>query len=433
MKKASAFTSTTHDMAILLAEQLSDNQGYTPEGYLICQNVPVSRIGVQYYYGYELGLQDQADKMIPVYRLPEDVFDPESLKSLESKPVTDDHPQQAVTVQNAGYLSMGHGRNARHNKNNVLADLVITNSQLIQGIREKRKYEISLGYTCVYEPYKDGFKQKDIRINHIAVVESGRAGSKVAIKDNKPLFIKRGVKTRMNKNEALAVMFSAFAKDASPEEIQAVLPFLTDAAPVKEEKSDSKDAGIIAGLLSAMTKDKKKETQVLTADDVANLVKAGVAKALEGKKLVKDSEEHPDEKEDIKLIKSMLGDEDPDKEEVKDEDPDEEDLMTDEDADEEVKDTELEEVLSKDKALGLAIKALRPLYNKLPRKEQKLVVDKLAQFRQKPSANTYAGILKAIQASKAVRDSESEKAIAYTDPSAISRKVMADRNPHYKK
>ena len=72
---------------------ISPNQIETGEGFLICRNVPVARIGDQEYLGSEIGLDGaDAGKVITVHRRPEEVFAPEALASFEGKPVTDDHP-----------------------------------------------------------------------------------------------------------------------------------------------------------------------------------------------------------------------------------------------------------------------------------------------------------------------------------------------------
>ncbi len=411
-----AFTATTQDMSILLDDELSENQGITPEGYLICKNVPVSRVGVQYYLGSELGLQDAWNKKIPVYRLAEDVFHEEALRSLESKPITDDHPQNPVNVQNASYLSMGHGRNVRFSDKHVMADLVITNAGLIQAVRDKRKFEISLGYTCKYLPYKDGYRQTDIRVNHIAVVENGRAGRKVCIKDKALIENNRRSKP-MNKQQAFAALLTAYAKDASPEDVAAILPFVTDAEPVKVTDSDKTDKGVLAlltGILSRDSKEAKTEkTEALTADAIAKIVQDEIAKALKPLKTAKATKD-----ESEKELKAMLEDEDPDKDddekEAKDKDDDEDEQ------EKEAKDSDFAKILA----------AVKPAYKKLPKAEQKQMRDTLEQVRKKPTADAYAKILGIVQANRKTHDAQNMNVV---DSSQLARKVMQERNPHYKK
>jgi hypothetical protein len=421
-------------MAILLEAQLSENQGLTPEGYLICKNVPVSRTGVQHYLGQELGLSNRMNERIPVYRLPEDVFEPESLQSLESKPITDDHPQQAVTVQNAGFLSMGHGRNVRNDGKNVIADLVLTNASLIDGVRDKRKYQISLGYTCQYIPYKDGYRQTNIRINHIAVVEVGRAGPKVSIKDRAPVSANNRRQKKMDKNQALATMFAAFAKDATPEEVAAMLPFVTDAAPApKVEAKTDTDKGLIALLSGLMSKDAKPKAEAapaaaLTADAVSKIVADEVAKALKGVQAKPKATKDSDEKEVEKMLEDADGDEDDDKDkEAKDSDTDEKEKETEDEGSEETE----EEKEAKDAAFRGVVKALQPLYKTMSTKDKKALTKDLASARKKPTKDAYAKILHAVQSH--TKDAATTDAAPMGNAHAVSDRVMAARNPHYAK
>jgi hypothetical protein len=425
------YTATTQDMAILLEAQLSENQGLTPEGYLVCRNVPVSRTGIQHYYGREISPKLVPGKLYKVYRLPEDVFEPVSLQSIESKPITDDHPQQAVTVSNAKFLSMGHGRNVRHDDNNVIAELVCTDSSLIEGIREKRKYEISLGYTANYVPYKDGFKQTNIRVNHIAIVESGRAGKRVSIRDKAPVPIKNRRPKSMDKNTALATMFAAFAKDATPEEVAEMLPFVTDAAPVaptKTETDKSDNKGLIAILSGLITRDAKPaaKEEPLTADAIAKLMDAKLGAFAKTLKTTKDkAAKDEDEKEVEKMLEDS--DEDEDDEPKKADDSDEEDdegKKTDDEDEEEEKAKE-----AKDAATAVA-KALRPFYKNMSTKDKKAVKDQLVALRKEPTKDGYSAILAAVK--KHTRDSSIEL-VSTKDSQSVSDRVMAQRNLAYKK
>lgn len=438
MKKA--FTATTQDMAILLDEQLSANQGMTPEGYLICKNVPVSRTGVQYYLGQELGLSNRLNERIPVYRLAEDVFEQESLQSLESKPITDDHPQQQVTVHNAGFLAFGHGRNVRHDDKYVMADLVVMNPGLIEGIRAKKKYEISLGYTCQYIPFKDGYRQKNIRVNHIAVVESGRAGSKVSIKDKMPISVNNRRKHTMD--QLKASILSAYAKDAdttADDLAKAAQLLMTDAAPAaKPAEADKTEKSLLAMLLSGFAKDAKpapaEADKPLTADDIKKLVADSVAEAL--KKQAKDAKPAAGKDAAAKLLDTLLkdagSDEDKDEEgkETDDADEDWEEKETgDGDGDDDDDDDDDKKKEANDAAFANVVKAIQPFYSKMSKKEQRQVKDQLTKLQKKPSASGYAGILKAIKSHK-TGDQAPTQVVAQD---SISRKVMESRNPHYAK
>lgn len=254
----------TTDMPFLAEFRISENISETKEGYLLCQGVPIARTGTQIYLGSELGLLEKFNDQVTVYRLPEDVFEETALRSIEGKAVTDDHPQEPVTISNHSMFGKGHAQNVRQDGNFVVVDLVITDPVLIQKVKAGKR-QVSCGYECGYEPHKDGFKQVGIRINHIAVVDRGRAGPKVRIKDS--ISEKKGAPKIMNKKQAMAKMLAAFAKDASPEELEQVMAFVNDAepAPVKEDKPS--DAGLLKKFLSLMAKDEESKEEKESKDE----------------------------------------------------------------------------------------------------------------------------------------------------------------------
>ena len=164
---------------------LSPNQLETNEGFLICRNVPISRIGDQDYVGTEIGLDDAT--LHSVHRKPEEVFSDAALASFEGKPVTDDHPPELLTPDTARMYEKGHAQNIRPGAGEwdgyVLADLHIHDRDLIEKIQSGKR-EISCGYECEYVQEPDGsYSQHKIRGNHIAVVDKGRAGKRAAILD----------------------------------------------------------------------------------------------------------------------------------------------------------------------------------------------------------------------------------------------------------
>lgn len=166
--------------------RISDNMTRTPEGYLICMNVPINRTGSQEYLGSELQLDSRdGNQRIEVLRDADQVFDRATLASFEGKPVCNEHPTEDVDITNNDMYQVGHCQNVRQEGDYTVADLYITNPEMIQEI-ENGKREISCGYTCDFIPGDNGtYKQTNIRGNHIAVVNSGRAGENVSIKDSK--------------------------------------------------------------------------------------------------------------------------------------------------------------------------------------------------------------------------------------------------------
>ena len=176
-----------HYYGTRLSENLSKRE---PEGYLLCLNVPVARTGTQEYLPGELGLPAGDTGLISVCRPPGEVFSPEAVASFEGMPVTNDHPPEGVDVTNIRALQKGHAHNVRRGSGDesdlLLADLIITDPVLITAILEEGKREISCGYTYELCEENGQYIQRKIRGNHVAVVDAGRAGSRVSIRDRHP-------------------------------------------------------------------------------------------------------------------------------------------------------------------------------------------------------------------------------------------------------
>lgn len=166
--------------------RISDHILETPEGFLICKDVPIARTGVQQYRGCEFGAP-VGDAVYDVKRPEAEVFDRAAIASFEGKPVCDEHPQEDVTPDNYGRYMKGVCRDVRRGdgdlSNCLVADLCIYDADLIHKIKAGKR-EISCGYDCLWNPTGDSsYDQLEIRGNHVAVVDRGRAGHKVAIRD----------------------------------------------------------------------------------------------------------------------------------------------------------------------------------------------------------------------------------------------------------
>ncbi len=229
-------------MRAFYGSRFSPHMTRTPEGFLICHSVPICRTGTQEYLPQEIGVEEDKP-IITVLRTPAEVFKPAAIASFEGKPVTDDHPPVALDSTNYSAYTKGAIQNVRRgtgeDDDKLVCDIVIYDSTLISKV-EAGKREISCGYDCKYIPNGDGtYHQADIIGNHVAIVDSGRAGHDVAIKDAKP---KGG--TRMAKKSILQRMFASFVKDAEPEEIQeAAAKAVSDAENGPDKAPDAPDTG----------------------------------------------------------------------------------------------------------------------------------------------------------------------------------------------
>lgn len=232
--------------------KISDNLTKTPEGFLICHNVPIARCGQQLYLGSETPFKElPSNDTVKIVRHPEEVFSKATLASFEGKPVTDDHPLEDVTPQNSRTYLKGICRDVRRGigeyNDCIVADLMIYDPVLIDEITSKEKREVSCGYDCFWELGNDDtILQKQIRGNHIAIVKNGRAGHRVAVRDSKP-----ELKNKINGGKKMSLkaiknkMFAMFARDenSTPEEIAEASKLLHDENPEIKPEENIKDEG----------------------------------------------------------------------------------------------------------------------------------------------------------------------------------------------
>lgn len=233
---------------------LSPNIDRTPEGYLICRNVPINRTGVQVYGAGDLGLPGEPDRAVQVYRLEEDVFAPAALASFEGKDITRGHPPEMLTAENQAGYSKGHLENVRRDGENTVADLIIKDPALVSDVENGVLREVSCGYNCTFEPYRDGYRQTGIIGNHVAVVPRGRAGSTVAIKDAAGQ-AEKGRNNHMSEFwKSVLTAFGMAAKDASPEELDTMVQTtasVLDAEPAKAPEAEPTEAAKDAETIEA--------------------------------------------------------------------------------------------------------------------------------------------------------------------------------------
>ena len=160
-------TVTRYDRAPLKATK-------TPEGFL--QDSPIlSRVGVFPYR--------QADgKIRNEYRSADEVFHADHLASIMGKPITDDHHGRIEGTNARGKVigaCLSAGRQDTENADNLRGDIIIHDFAATA-----TKQELSLGYTLdldetpgVFNGIRYDAVQRNLRVNHLALVAKGRAGN----------------------------------------------------------------------------------------------------------------------------------------------------------------------------------------------------------------------------------------------------------------
>ena len=168
-------------MKFLSCEKLSEHKYKTPEGYLICVDSVLARTGKQTYKRAEVfgpNCKD-ADVDVEIDRPEKEVFSEKTLASFENKPLTVEHPDTDVNVDNHNELAVGFVRDIKRGNiggNDVmLGTLVITDAKTIEEIENGEHTDLSCGYDCDINDEENPC-QRNIRGNHVALCQQGRAG-----------------------------------------------------------------------------------------------------------------------------------------------------------------------------------------------------------------------------------------------------------------
>ena len=217
-------------------------------------------------------------------RLPEEVFAPATLESLKLKPVTLNHPTELVTPENADMLQVGslgdnpsstnqeynwEGKAADWKKLtdglNVAVDMIITKKDAIDAVING-KQGLSMGYTCDIEMAEPGstwcgveydYIQRNIKYNHCAIVDAGRAG------DN--------AKIELRVDSADAVLEDKLVtKDGGTKMLKKInldgIDYEAEESVIKALNTEKKRADDAVAELSKFKEDSAKELSVMTAE-----------------------------------------------------------------------------------------------------------------------------------------------------------------------
>ena len=390
-------------------DRISPNIAQTPEGFLICRNVPIARTGYQEYLESELVEDGDPNEYVSVFRSPDEVFSRATLASFEGKPVTNGHPDVDVSTRNYSRLSKGHVQHVRmgsgKDSDKIIADLYITDPDLIEEIRNGKR-QVSAGYYAMDVRDKLGrVCQTRIRGNHVAVVNEGRAGSSVCIRDSKS----GGIMKKTDRKKAIAGLVIRYLRDAEPEELA---DRMKDAAEVLNEEIAADEEPVVEEQEIVADKCGKKDGD----DDVWDAIHSIDARleALESKMNSREDEE-PKADEDISEEADLeLSDEDIDGDGMDDDDDmDEADLADSDDEDME------DAVPAKDSALQRISRAALGIKDA---RDRKRVQDAILSVCGK---SQMAGLMKTVAKNKAKRDA------AAKDIDVEAMQAIYDKlNPH---
>jgi hypothetical protein len=217
----------------------------TPEGY-IKTKAYLTRVGVFDYY--------EGQSKVRNLRPKEEVFSPESLRSLELKPLTFNHPDELVKNDNFNNYVVGTiGQDVRGVETEkgsfVEATVLITHKDAVEYVMKKHDIGESIELSCGYQVEEDKRQgidpvegkydviQRNIRYNHVSIVPEGRAGKEVKLLlDN----ANNNGESEMTKKEIKEEIKAEIKEDVKLDALQKELSALKEDAKKKEDEFTAK-------------------------------------------------------------------------------------------------------------------------------------------------------------------------------------------------
>jgi len=212
-------------------------------------------------------------------RHPDDVFEPNSLASLQGRAVTDLHPADGqVRADNWKNLAVGHVSDSIGREGDRVATSVYVNdADMIHAIQEGKRKELSAGYYAdtvdepgVYDGQPYDRRQTNIRYNHVALGPEGwgRAGPECALRIDSA---HEGLDILVNVREGTDMAFRIDGKDYEGPDAQKAIDALQadrDAAKgaAAAHEATAKKEKIRADAAEASVGAKVKERVKLLAD-----------------------------------------------------------------------------------------------------------------------------------------------------------------------
>lgn len=233
-----------------------DRTYYTEEGYLVDHPI-VTTCGIFEYKNDDGSTRREL-------RLPEYVFDEKSLESYKGKPIIITHDAGEVDKENVRREQIGTIMSKGYRDgDNVRCEIIIHDTNTLKNCGLK---ELSLGYSLdtddtpgIYEGEKYDCIQKNIEINHLALVAEARAGETARLnidgKDDDEQILKGG-KAIMDKPNSKGRRADEGA-ELSPEEMEAAIALFKAQQAASQATGEGTDGGE-AGEVSAEESEEEK-------------------------------------------------------------------------------------------------------------------------------------------------------------------------------
>jgi hypothetical protein len=191
-----------------------------------------------------LGLDGEPNRTIRVYRPPEEVFATDSMASYAHKPVTMSHPNEMVDAANWADHAKGQtGGEVIRDGQFVRVPMLLMDAAAINEWKEGTR-ELSMGYTMDLE-VKDGVTpegesfnatQRNLRMNHLALVPHARGGSQLRLGDVS------SEDSDMSDVKLTTVTVDGLSVQTTDAGAQAISKLSTDVADARKAQADAEKA-----------------------------------------------------------------------------------------------------------------------------------------------------------------------------------------------
>jgi len=171
-------------------------------GWIEVKRNPLSKVGVFDYSGRQLGFktEPEASRIFKVYRPAEELGSTATVESFKLLPWVDEHamlgpeaqrvmPAIALPAEKKGIAGV-IGQDVGFDGDTLYGNIKVFSDNLAAQINDG-KIELSAGYRCKYDMTPGVFNgqaydavQRNIRGNHLALVDQGRMGPSVAVMDS---------------------------------------------------------------------------------------------------------------------------------------------------------------------------------------------------------------------------------------------------------
>ena len=178
-----------------MANSGMDKREYDTNGWFEVKDNPLSMVGVFPYSGRSISAECDPDKIYMVYRPAEELNSADCIDSFKLIPWIDNHvmlgsEDAGLTPSEQKGVQGVIGQDVYFDGDTLKGNIKVFSEAMANLIANGKK-ELSCGYRCRYEYSPgtfDGIKydyvQREIRGNHLALVENGRMGPDVAVLDH---------------------------------------------------------------------------------------------------------------------------------------------------------------------------------------------------------------------------------------------------------